>query len=428
VKFTNAMIGLITVATLGLLSSGLSQSVWNKAEIDLLGSMSLNQLGATPKDPSNAVADSEQAAVLGQKLFFDKRLSSDGSVACVTCHSPAKYFADDQALSEGVGMTNRKAPSIVGSAFYKSYFWDGRADSQWSQALGPLESGVEHGGDRTQYARVVFQHYKTEFETLFGQMPDLSDISRFPNHAGPVENNRANNAWQLMYPVDRSAVTRVFVNIGKVIAAYERKLNPGRSRFDNFVETLAHPDHDPIASETLNDEEMAGLRLFIGKAGCVSCHNGPLLTDTQFHNTGVPTPEDSKLDLGRGTGLQKLAASEFTCLSEYSDAKANQCNALGGNADTYDTSSEIKNMNGAFKTPSLRGASLHAPFMHAGQLSNLQQVLRHYNSAPRAPTGQSEIKPLNLSNLEMQKIQAFLKSLEAPINADVKWLEDPFSN
>jgi cytochrome c peroxidase len=427
VKFTNIIIGLTTVVTLGILSSSVSQSVWSKAEMELLGSMSLDKLGAMPKDPSNLVADNLQATKLGQKLFFDKRLSSDGSVACVTCHSSEKYFADDQARSEGIGMTDRKAPSIVGAGFYKWYFWDGRADSQWSQALGPLESGVEHGGDRTQYAKVVFQSYKTEFEALFGQMPDLGDISRFPAHAGPVENSKANNAWQLMYPVDRQAVTRVFVNIGKSIAAYERKLNPGRSRFDTFVETLLHPENDPAASATLNENEVAGLRLFIGKAGCVACHNGALLTDQQFHNTGVPTAEDLKLDLGRTSGLQKLAVSEFGCLSEYSDAKAAECNA-NTSTDPYDTSSEVKNLNGAFKTPSLRGASLHAPFMHAGQFKSLQEVLKHYSNAPTSPTGQSKVKPLNLSNLEMQQIEAFLKSLEAPINADAQWLLDPFSN
>lgn len=424
-KFTNIIIGLTTVAALGVLSSSLSQSVWNKAEIELLGSMSLNKLGAMPKDPSNFVSDNQQAAELGQKLFFDKRLSRDGSVACVTCHSSEKYFADDQARSEGVGMTDRKAPSIVGAGFYKWYFWDGRADSQWSQALGPLENTNEHGGDRSQYVRVIFKNYKTEFEALFGQMPDMNDTLRFPSHAGPVENPKANNAWQSMYPVDRQAVTRVFVNIGKSIAAYERKLNPGRSRFDTFVETILHPENDPDASSTLNDFEVAGLRLFIGKAACVSCHNGALLTDQQFHNTGVPTAQDLELDLGRGSGLQKLAASEFGCLSEYSDANAAECTA--NTTDTYDASSEVKNLNGAFKTPSLRGASLHAPFMHAGQFKSLQQVLGHYSNAPTSPTGQLEIKPLNLSPVEMQQIEAFLKSLEAPINADATWLEDPFS-
>jgi cytochrome c peroxidase len=426
VKFTNAIIGFTAIAALGLLSSSLSQALWSKAELDLLGSISLSKLGAVPKDPSNFVADFEPAAELGQKLFFDKHLSSDGSVACVTCHSTEKYFADDQSISEGVGMTDRKAPSLVGTAYYKWFFWDGRADSQWAQALGPLESAVEHGGDRTQYARTVYNNYRTEFEALFGQMPELNDTNRFPAHAGPVAGIKANTAWQNMDSNDRKAVSRVFVNIGKSIAAYERKLNPGRSRFDRFVEILLHPEDDSAVEGTLNNDEVAGLRLFIGKAGCVSCHNGPLLTDGQFHNTGVPTAEGLKLDMGRGTGLKKLASGEFSCLSQYSDAKAEQCDTAANTAH-YDSSSEDRDMNGAFKTPSLRGASLHAPFMHAGQFKSLQQVLNHYSNAPVAPTGKSEIKPLNLSNLEMQQLEAFLKTLEAPINADAKWLEDPFS-
>jgi cytochrome c peroxidase len=223
-------------------------------------------------------------------------------------------------------------------------------------------------------------------------------------------------------------VTRVFVDIGKAIAAYERKLNHGRSRFDRFIETLLHPEDDPSASETLNNDEVAGLRLFIGKASCVTCHNGALLTDTQFHNTGVPSAEGLALDLGRGTGLQKLASSEFSCLSEYSDALPTECNSPNSSTDTYDTSSEIKNMNGAFKTPSLRGVSLHAPFMHAGQFKNLEQVLNHYNNAPAAPAGKSELKPLKLSSLEMQQLEAFLRSLQAPLKAEAKWLVDPFSN
>jgi cytochrome c peroxidase len=142
----------------------------------------------------------------------------------------------------------------------------------------------------------------------------------------------------------------------------------------------------------------------------------------------VPTPEDLNLDLGRGLGLQKLASSEFACLSEYSDAKPEQCNAPNASTDAYDTSSEQKDMSGAFKTPSLRGVSLHAPFMHAGQFKTLKQVLEHYSHAPSAPTGKSELKPLNLSSLEQQQLEAFLKTLEAPVNADARWLADPFSN
>lgn len=426
-KFTNAIIGITFFASIGLLSSGLSQSIWTKAELNILGSLSLNKLGTVPKDPSNAVADNEQAAELGQKLFFDKRLSANGDVACTTCHNPEKYFADDQALSEGTGMTDRKSPSIVGAAYSQWYFWDGRADSQWSQALGPLESTVEHGSDRTGYARVVFANYKTEYQTLFGELPDLTDSFRFPDHAGPIAGTKAGTTWQYMDTNDRDAVTRVFVNMSKAIAAYERKLNPGRSRFDVFVETLVNPEDDSSVSGTLTNDEMAGLKLFIGKANCVTCHSGPLLTDGQFHNTGVPTAQGLKLDLGRASGLQKLANSEFSCRSKYSDAKAEQCLGSDINSEPYDTT-EAQPMNGAFKTPTLRGVTLHAPFMHAGQFANIGKVLKYYNDAPAAPTGKTEIKALGLTDLEMQQLETFLKTLEAPVNADAKWLTDPFSN
>jgi cytochrome c peroxidase len=152
------------------------------------------------------------------------------------------------------------------------------------------------------------------------------------------------------------------------------------------------------------------------------------LTDGQCHNTGVPTAQGLKLDLGRASGLQKLATSEFSCTSKYSDAKAEQCLGSAINSEPYDTSTEAQPMNGAFKTPTLRGVTLHAPFMHAGQFSTIAQVLKYYNNAPVAPAGKTEIKALRLTNLEMQQLETFLKSLEAPVNADAKWLTDPFSN
>jgi cytochrome c peroxidase len=421
------MIGCLSLAGLGLLSAGLSQALWTPQELKILGTMTINKLGPVPQDPSNAVADDPQAAVLGQKLFFDKRLSANGDVSCASCHAVDKYFSDDQAQSEGVGMTDRKSPSLVGAAYNKWYFWDGRADSQWAQALGPLESAVEHGSDRSKYAKVIFANYKTEYQAVFGQMPDLTDISRFPTRAGPVANVTANSNWQIMSPEDRNDVTRVFVNIGKSIAAYERKLNPGSSRFDRFVEGLLAQEDSSAMSDNLSIDETNGLKLFIGKANCISCHTGPLLTDGQFHNTGVPNANGSQTDLGRGTGLQKLSHSEFTCLSRFSDAKPEQCAKDSDNSSSYDTVNDLSPMDGAFKTPSLRGATLHAPLMHAGQFSNVTEVLKYYSQAPESPVGKSELKPLNLSALEISQLEAFVKSLEAPIRSDTKWLEDPFS-
>ena len=175
-------------------------------------------------------------------------------------------------------------------------FWDGRKDSLWAQALGPLEGAVEHGGTRTQYAHLVSAHYRAEYEAIFGLMPDLSSV---PPSAGPVSDSTQASAWVSMTDTQRDAVTGVFVNVGKAIAAYERRIEFGPSRFDHYVDTISDGgDSDGI----LTRDEIAGLRLFIGKANCTQCHNGPLFTNNEFHNTGIPRRMELPSDQGRLTG------------------------------------------------------------------------------------------------------------------------------
>src|SRR5215208_5612123 len=114
---------------------------WTKQELAMLQSLSLGSLGPVPADPSNRYADDSAAAKLGHKLFFDTRLSSNGQVACATCHAPDKDFQDGRPLGVGVGTAGRRTMPVAGTAYSPWQFWDGRSDSQWSQALGPLESG-----------------------------------------------------------------------------------------------------------------------------------------------------------------------------------------------------------------------------------------------------------------------------------------------
>jgi cytochrome c peroxidase len=128
---------------------------WTNAQLEELRSMSLAELEPLPRDPTNRVADDPRAADLGRRLFFDTRLSSNGRVACSTCHQPARAFEDGTALARGVGTTARRTMPIAGMARSPFLFWDGRKDSLWAQAHGPLESPVEHGGTRAQYAHVV---------------------------------------------------------------------------------------------------------------------------------------------------------------------------------------------------------------------------------------------------------------------------------
>src|SRR5688500_18626722 len=214
---------------------------------------------------------------------------------------------------------------IAGTAYGTWQFWDGRADSQWSQALGPLESAVEHGGDRTQYARLVATEYREAYEQVFGRLPELAGL---PERAGPVADTARAAAWTRIPAARREDVTRVYANIGKAIAAYERRIGHAPSRFDRYVEAeLAGRPH--TAASALTRDEEAGLRLFIGKASCVTCHNGAMLTDGAFHNTGVGLPSVALApDSGRAVGVRQALAGEFACTSRWSDAGPDDCAEL----------------------------------------------------------------------------------------------------
>jgi len=373
---------------------------WTEAELALVRSLSIKSLPPLPPDPSNRVADDPRAARLGQALFFDARLSANGEVACATCHLPDRQFQDDRPLGRGVGTTARRTMPIAGAAYAPFLFWDGRKDSLWSQALGPLESAVEHGGDRTQYAHHIADHYAEDYEAVFGPLPDLASL---PPHAGPVTDPVIAAAWQALPEARREAVNVVFANIGKAIAAYERTILPPETRFDRWVAAADFP-----APGFLSEDEIAGLRLFVGEGECVNCHNGPLLTDNHFHNTGVPAVPGLPDDLGRVAGVRLVQEDPFNCLGAYSDADPEQCAELRFLADGNDE------MLRAFKPPSLRGAASRPPYMHAGQISTLDEVLAHYARAPEAPDGHSELRPKDMTATDRAQIIAFLATLEPP--------------
>ena len=143
---------------------------WTTAQLEQLRSLSLAELEPLPADPTNRFADDPRAADLGRDLFFDPRLSSNGRVACSTCHRPEQDFQDGVALASGVGTTSRRTMPVAAAARAPFLFWDGRKDSLWAQALGPLESPVEHGGTRAQYAHTVAAHYRSEYEEVFGNL------------------------------------------------------------------------------------------------------------------------------------------------------------------------------------------------------------------------------------------------------------------
>jgi cytochrome c peroxidase len=351
--------------------------------------LSIEGAGPVPPDPSNRWADDPAAADLGHKLFFDARLSANGKVSCATCHDPAKEFQDGTPLATGVGTTDRRTMPVAGTAHSPFLFWDGRKDSQWAQALGPLESPVEHGGTRAQYAQVIERYYRADYERVFGALPELRG----------------------------DAVTAVFVNIGKAIAAYERRIQPGPSRFDRFAAEWKRTKVQPTG--ILSADERAGFALFVGKANCTECHNGPMFTNNEFHNTGVPRRAGLPADRGRLPAVAGVRADEFNCRSRWSDAKPDECKELEFLAPASAAQER------AFKVPSLRNVAERAPYMHAGQFGSLKEVLGHYNRAPAAPAGRSELRPLGLSAAELGQLEAFLRTLSGGIDAPAKYRSAP---
>jgi cytochrome c peroxidase len=164
---------------------------------------------------------------------------------------------------------------------------------------------------------------------------------------------------------------------------------------------------------------VAGLRLFIGRAECIKCHNGALFTNNDFHNTGVPTAQGLDLDDGRESGVVKVLNDEFNCLSQWSDAGENDC------AELRFVASAGEQLEGAFKPSTLRNIAETAPYMHAGQFATLEDVLAHYNHPPVSPVGHNELEPLGLTQNEIAQIIAFLRSLSGGVNAPLELLQAP---
>lgn len=387
---------------------------WSPEELATIASMRLSQAGPVPADPSNAYEGSAPARELGHAVFQDSRFSANGRVSCATCHAAGNQFTDTLPRAQGIGTGERRTMPIMGATGSPFLFWDGRKDSLWSQALGPLEDGREHGSNRVAIVRLLALHYRERYEAAFGALPDLRAL---PDSAGPLGAEPERNAWAGMSEAERNKVNRVFANLGKSIAAYERTITYGESRFDRYAEALA--SGDPTGQHLLSPQEVRGLRAFIGKGQCVTCHNGPQLTDHAFHNTGVPSAGDIA-GRGRAEGVRKLLRDEFNCLGPYSDARTAQCTEL-----LY-LEADDSSLGGSFRTPSLRNVALRPPFMDAGQSATLEQVVRHYQRAPAAAIGRSEITArdsrnpdrivIRLSESDVRDIAAFLSSLSGPVS------------
>ncbi len=386
-----------------LISANGRPATWSVADLAVLRTLWIENLGPPPPDPSNRMADNPQAARLGQALFLDRRLSANGRVACASCHEPGHAFTDARRVGLGISTGARRTMPIEPAVYSAWQFWDGRADSLWAQALGPVENPVEHGFTRTEVVRLLSARYRDRYEALFEPLPDLSDLSRFPVRASPLGDAAARASWATMASADQVTIDRAFANFGKAIAAYERTLRVRGGRFDDYLAGLFGA---PGRHAAFSPDEFAGLKLFLGKGRCLQCHSGPLFTNGGFANTGVPGARGRAGDVGRETGVRTALADPFNCRGFFSDARNVGCDELD-----YAVVGDPA-QRGAFKTPSLRGVSRRAPYMHAGQLTNLEQVVEHYSRGPVAAEGVSEVQPLQLSRMERRQLIAFLRTLD----------------
>ena len=303
----------------------------------------------------------------------------------------------------------RNAPTVVGSAFNAWFYWDGRRDSLWSQALLPLEAPDEMGSTRIAVLRGIREDrsLRAQYETLFGSLPDLDDS--LPASAGPYGSETERAAWNRLGPAVRSSINKAFANVGKAIAAYERTLLPKASRFDAFVAALTGSVSADQERIPLSSDAVAGARLFANqdKTHCLRCHNGPLFTNNGFHNVGTGNFTGKRLDFGRVFGLRAVLLDEFNCVGPYSDADPTECLELRFlNKDAHVP------LEGAFKVPSLRGASLTAPYFHDGSAATLEAVVGHYVTPPQKQDGPPhELRPLELTPTEQRQLVEFLRSL-----------------
>jgi len=382
--------------------------------------LTMSPLPEVPADLTNAVADECDAADLGQRFFFDPRFSgalvveSDlglagevGKVSCASCH--AGDMMDDRrssvrTVSIGANFHTRNAPGIVNSSFYTWTNWGGRFSAQWELPLPVTESGVIMNGSRLQTAHVIFEFHRKRYERIFGTLSlDLADTTRFPLTGKPKATaEAANGAWELMSSDDRALVNEIFVNYGKALGAYFRRLTSGDSPFDRFMAGKKN---------ALGDAAQRGAQLFVGKARCSGCHNGPTFTDNRFHNLGVPQTGDHvpASDDGQFKDVPPLLTSAFNSAGVYSDAPEVGAARLAGLTNPMPESTR-----GMFRTPGLRGVALSEPYMHSGQLATLEEVIDFYDAGGGTAVSGTKspfLIPLGLSSDEKADLLAFLYSL-----------------
>jgi cytochrome c peroxidase len=376
-------------------------------------------------DPTNKYADDPRAAAFGQRLFFEKgfakaltiagsglgAVGDAGKVSCASCHDPKSYWSDTRSrpnkTSLGVSWTSRNSPSLVNATYYTWGAWGGKDDVLWNQAANGPESGANFAGNRLQFAHLVYQKYRADYDALFpipldpALDPAAPDAARFPANGKPKSSGAADGPWEMMTAEDRDIINTISANTGKAIAAYERLLVSRNAPIDRYVAG----DYN-----ALTPGAKRGLALFIGKAACNDCHSGPTFSDQSFHNPGVPQTASetaAKVDSGRYEDLSRTLTNTFNGAGKYSDNKEVGMAKLAGIELTDD-------LKGLFRTQGLRHLPFTGPYMHNGSLLTIEDVVRFYNWGGGASdftgTKGHAMVPLHLTQQEENDLVEFLKT------------------
>ncbi len=364
--------------------------LWLAAVILLLassGSIAQNApekmpLGLPPLAVPAGNPQTPEKVALGDKLFHDQRFSATGDVSCATCHEAGKAFTDSPLpVSQGIRKLEgtRNAPTVVNSAFFETLFWDGRSPSLEDQALHPFLNPVEMG--------------------LPNHEPILKIVRRDPDYV---------QAFKKVFGKSGTAVT--MTEVTQAIAAFQRTKISGNSPFDRY--------YFAGEQDALTPAQKRGFSLFVNEGRCVSCHvieqTQALFTDNRFHNVGV--------------GINAIQDDVPALVSEFLKAKATasevdvkvltdkRTSELGRVAITRDFD-DI----GSFKTSTLRNIAVTAPYMHDGSIKTLREVVVHYNNGGVTNEGDrvndflsSGMRPLNLTDAQIDDLVAFLEALTSP--------------
>jgi cytochrome c peroxidase len=364
---------------------------------------------AAAPDPGNRFWGQADAIALGERLFRDARLSGNETVACLSCHDPARGFTDGRARARGLADLDRNTQGLLDVGLQRWFGWDGGADSLWAASLRPLLAADEMGSDAARVARVL----RTD--------PALADALARARAARPAA-SRHPTGHQTGHQTGRGPANdddSILVDAARAIAAYLGTLVSPRTAFDDFRDALDRDDR--AGAERYPASARRGLKLFVGRGNCGLCHFGPGFSNGEFHDIGIPfMPAPGRVDPGRHGGVARVRADPYNLLGRFADPTPGSPPGDDPAALKTSTATRLHRHFGEWRTPGLRGLSATAPYMHDGRLASLEAVISHYDTLDENrlhADGEALLRPLRLSAQERSDLLAFLRSLDPPESA-----------